>query len=589
MKKIITVFLAVVISFSLCSVGFASGLVTDKPGSGSGSSLDISSAAILNFFKSVLDSIGQSLARRTEASRYYYFSVIINDKYNSSCSVFDSSVSYKFSDEILKFYFEQYTYAEIIEDKFDSEGDVYLAAAGFSSPFSLSLLNFYTKSLSGSVDSTHSKEFDKFKSYYNTLLARYVLDQGGEAEDPNPGQSGMDIAPGYVTSEEFNEYIEYANNLNTPKGRDLFKQSYQTNTFFYSDSYRPNEQYRGSEFPLFDDTNSSAFENLYLVPFYVDNSGVSYYPNYQFHLYYVPNDDPNSDLALKLDIYQWSSDFGYTLLSNDNPFVFELLSSMKPYVISFFPFPEEKAFGYWSTQSDYVSGARLSYSCELSSMPYIDSFYSSDGTLKHLYYPGDADPFTGIHSLKSSAKLPADIGFICSKSLMEREYKDIDLSKIPSNQVINISGDTIYDYSITNPETGQTSTINNYITNNYNYPALPTTSGGGSGGVGGNVNVSGDIGVHGDVGVDITVSVPDININVNQGSGAGENGGDNVGDYIDTSGDVDVGGIISKLPQLSKGFTDYLKGFFTWLPPEIYALVVALMFIYVWKAIISRR
>ncbi len=60
----------------------------------------------------------------------------------------------------------------------------------------------------------------------------------------------------------------------------------------------------------------------------------------------------------------------------------------------------------------------------------------------------------------------------------------IDTTKIPDNYYITVGGDTIYDYNITNPATGDTTTINNYITNNYTFitnpdnPDNPGSSGG---------------------------------------------------------------------------------------------------------------
>lgn len=179
-----------------------------------------------------------------------------------------------------------------------------------------------------------------------------------------------------------------------------------------------------------------------------------------------------------------------------------------------------------------------------------------------------------------------DFGYIASATPITMEYS-IDTTKIPDNYYITISGDTVYDYSITNPETGQSDTINNYITNNYTYVTNNNPGSGSGSGLGGNITVDGKVEVGGTVGVDINVKVPDININVNQGN---VGGGDNLGDYVDTSGSVtEIGGVISKLPELSKGFTDYLKGFFTWLPTEIYGLIVLILVISVFNAIRSRR
>jgi len=403
------------------------------------------------------------------------------------------------------------------------------------------------------------------------------------------------------------DFVNKANTLTTPKGKDLFIQSFRSDSRWRSFERVNNHGalMQNPYIPLFDDTQKTQLKDLWLVPFYQDENSVQYYSDYQFHLYYVPNDDPNSDIALQMDLYKSVPEFGNLLQTPYSGIVGEFTSGTVPLSIVFNTYLSNDTNMnrgisklYILSFDDYLNGEitnTLNFTGYLSEeyLPKeIFQYKTSDGSKTLDIYKGATDfPAEKFEMCleKSTAALNEDIGFICSHSLIERTYKDIDTSKIPSNQVINITGDTIYDYSITNPETGQTSTINNYITNNYNYPALPTTSGGGSGGgTGGDVNVTGSIGVHGDVGVDVTVSVPDININVNQGNGAGGNGG-NINDYVDTSGDVDVGGIISKLPQLSKGFTDYLRGFFTWLPPEIYALIILILVIYVWKALASRR
>lgn len=60
----------------------------------------------------------------------------------------------------------------------------------------------------------------------------------------------------------------------------------------------------------------------------------------------------------------------------------------------------------------------------------------------------------------------ADYGFYVSDSAINMGDYGIDTSRIPDNYIINY-GDTVYNYTITNPSTGKSDTINNYITNNY--------------------------------------------------------------------------------------------------------------------------
>lgn len=76
-----------------------------------------------------------------------------------------------------------------------------------------------------------------------------------------------------------------------------------------------------------------------------------------------------------------------------------------------------------------------------------------------------------------------DVGYYYSNTPIVVSYT-IDTTKIPDNYYITVGGDTIYDYNITNPATGDTTTINNYITNNYTFitnpdnPDNPGSSGG---------------------------------------------------------------------------------------------------------------
>lgn len=75
-----------------------------------------------------------------------------------------------------------------------------------------------------------------------------------------------------------------------------------------------------------------------------------------------------------------------------------------------------------------------------------------------------------------------DYGFIISSSpfTLYGNQTSIEYDRIPDDYVITIDGDTIYDYPITDPSTGKSTTINNYITNNYIIAG--DDSGGGSGG-----------------------------------------------------------------------------------------------------------
>lgn len=204
---------------------------------------------------------------------------------------------------------------------------------------------------------------------------------------------------------------------------------------------------------------------------------------------------------------------------------------------------------------------------------------------------------TGVHTNGGTSSVTVcdegstcDFGFLVSATEFSTTYS-IDTTKLPTNSTVTITGDSAYDYSITDNSTGDTTTIYNYVTNNYAYPegSGGNTSGGsdsGSGGtVGGDVSVGGKVDIGGKVDVGGKV---DINVSVN-----GNNGGNgNINDWIDVnSSDVDsnVADYIELVPKLSKNFIDYMKDFFSWLPKEVYGLFIAGLVFLVVRLVFHRR
>lgn len=163
-----------------------------------------------------------------------------------------------------------------------------------------------------------------------------------------------------------------------------------------------------------------------------------------------------------------------------------------------------------------------------------------------------------------------DWGYIMSETPFElfKDQTSIDFSRIPNNYTITINGDTIYDYSITNPDTGDSTTIKKYVDDDYDFPQVPDVpdvpNPGDDSGTGGKVEVSGKIDVSGKVDVDV-------NVNVNSGSSSNPD----PGDYINPGTvDTNLDHYLEQVPELSKGFIDYLKDFFAWLPDEVYGLII---------------
>ena len=137
-----------------------------------------------------------------------------------------------------------------------------------------------------------------------------------------------------------------------------------------------------------------------------------------------------------------------------------------------------------------------------------------------------------------------------------------------------ITGDTIYDYGITNPDTGKSTTINNYINNNY---TIPSDDVGGddpsnpdSPGSGGNVTVSGNVDVSGKIEID--TKPIDININVN-----GDSGYSGTGEVPAVKFDEDIGlkNYYDWMQDQTTGFSGFMGSFFSWLPGDIVLMLCA--------------
>lgn len=608
MKKILAVALAVVFSFSFCLVGFADSLVTEKPVI-SNSSVSISMADVKSVLN-VISTITDKLQAKCYATREYYFYYMLMNKLNYSVTEFTVDTNGNitgFTNDYLFYYLKYgvvksestswYNMGHGFKDTGD--GRTYMSLCGFDCDWDWYYMGFqYTANITtvssyddylnsmSSLEKASSCYFEFF-DYYNTALAKIILSYNLQSLTLDYASNNLTDYSPVVSGSVLNEYIEEQNTLTDPKGKDLFLQSYRTATYWHTN-------YSNNFTPIFDDTNNTPLSDLYLVPFYLDDNGTYYYSDLQLHFYYIEEDDPYADRAFYVDVYKWTSGLGYVLQSGTGGVLVELLSYALPdvyYLPTNFGKNSTVSVSYGSFE-DYSNGK----------YPTTKSFSISSLSNWRYGYSPDRSSSVDLLNLNSYSSIYSnytsdvdDCGYVCSKSSIERTYSDIDTSQINNNYVVTITGDTIYDYSITNPETGESDTINNYVTNNYTYVTNNTTnnnggdsSGGSGGSVSGDVTVHGDIGVNGNVGVDINVNVPDININVNQGdttSGTDED----INDYIDTSGDVDVGGVISKLPELSKGFTDYLKGFFAWLPTEIYGLVILILVISVWNVFRSRR
>lgn len=571
MKKLFCVFFSFVI-FSCCSLTTyatvdlsKSSLVDTKVVLGDKVNLNFKS--FIDFFLSCFNSVIEYNARKVEAARgaYFYF-MLINHLSCSSPILNDSQTT--FCDEYLDYYFNQYWTAETNLDEYYSDFDVFMQAGGFDDvPFSLKKLRFQDTNFvaSGGLTDNQLKKvaIDSFKSYYNTMMARFLLANNiAGIVDPAPGKNGLEIAPAYVSSDELIEGIEKDNSNLSPKSTDLFLNSYRTQPYLY-DTYLHNGGYQNFSYPryvLFDNGVDERLKDLYFIPFGLDYDGTYYYLPFQFHFYFDSYDGTNADMALKMEVFIHTQ-LGYQIYASYTD-VFEFNSDNMPYQIAFNAGPTPPQLFVYPDEDSYINQKALKYDV-LSTMSDKELFYTSDKSDYKRYSNGAFNNFSwryDKHIVSGEVMYSGDFGFLCSKSKISTVY-DIDTSKIGKGQVVTINGDTIYNYTITNPETGDSSKFGDYITNNYTYI---TNNGGSSGGsVGGDVTVGGTIDVGGSVAVDV-------NVNVN---GAGGSGNVNPGDFTSAE-NVDLTKYYDNAVEQSTGFQKFLKAFFDFLPPELLALLL---------------
>lgn len=262
---------------------------------------------------------------------------------------------------------------------------------------------------------------------------------------------------------------------------------------------------------LYGDVNSwgnKQWDTVYVLPFVQDDFGGTYYCNSYFHFYSTRDDD----VKFNRDFVQIDS--GKVTSSNSC-----LWADNTYFAI------------YWykaNTGQIWVTGWKDFYSYNSATSVYATlpqmmdfRFVNADWNEVYPNQVYESSSFTPWNNKND------DIGFILSSEPFElvSNQTKIDYDKIPDNYTITITGDTIYDYDITNPDTGDHSTVNNYITNNYTIPGGKNddddpSSGGGSGTISGDVTVGGKVDVSGKIEID--TKPIDININVNTSGSASE-------------------------------------------------------------------
>lgn len=329
------------------------------------------------------------------------------------------------------------------------------------------------------------------------------------------------------------------------------------------------------DIPVYMNANGSwgkkNWSGVYVLLFYKDDDVSStYFAKNYFHIYSTKSGDSVSLISETFDLQssELISSFDYSWNLSDYPFVGAGFST-----------------SFTGNNNFYLSRFD-SYSSYLSDKKSGTNFYSSldIGTMISTSYK-ESDVFL-LSMLKSASFTPDinkndDWGFYLSSEPFElfANQTSIDFDKIPDNYTITINGDTIYDYSITNPDTGDTESISYYITNNYTLPENGSSGGSGSSSgtssgdvnVGGNVTVSGDVNVGGEI--IIKTDPIDINVNVNGGGSGGSGSSEASGVQFDE--DVSLNNYYDWMNEQTSGFSGFMSQFFSWLPADIVVLLCA--------------
>lgn len=304
--------------------------------------------------------------------------------------------------------------------------------------------------------------------------------------------------------------------------------------------------------------------DFYLIGFAIDDISGVYYGKYYVHVY---TKNENGSVSLITDYYSLSDGSLYqTKKGTWDIGNYPYLSMHYATGSSMFSFRGYKsASAYYG---DVISSWKTIVTSNVA-MPLSAS--DNSGTLEFTKY-------VALPSFTPDTNKSDDYGFICSSKLFElfANQTGIDFQKIPDNYIITINGDTIYNYPITDPSTGNSTTINKFIINNYIIPGKididepidppyiredPNVI------LSGNVKVDGEINIKADP-IQIKTDPIDINVNVNQGGGSGGSGSSGTSEHVDISGYLDT------LPEQSQTLTDYLKIFFDFLPPQLLAVLL---------------
>lgn len=320
---------------------------------------------------------------------------------------------------------------------------------------------------------------------------------------------------------------------------------------------------------------SHGWNGVYLLSFYIGPSG-EYYGQVYYHFYATKS---GKYIYMHCDQYYLSDNSLYCV---ESPKEIDL-DSFSYYAFTYFGKGDTpKVFSYGDV-SFYLSQSDMAFwgngdgrSPGISISRYFSnamrSSVLSDTTqynLRNLRLDSDFIPWASGGG--------CDWGYLLSDEpfTLYCNQDPVDLTPIPDDYTITVTGgDDIYDYILIDPDTGDSSTIGDYIINNYSFtinnPSTDDPSGGGSSGgtVSGDVIVGGTVTVSGDI--NIKSDPIDINVNVNGGGSSGSSA-----EGVQFDEDVSLNNYYDWMNEQTTGFSGFMSEFLSWLPPPVITMLCA--------------
>lgn len=363
-----------------------------------------------------------------------------------------------------------------------------------------------------------------------------------------------------LSAEKFQEIITRLNEQYSPKNTNK-RHSWQTDKAFLKDEYTLSFFCEGYFF-------NSNLTDVYCIPFYYagDDIGKYYYSLYQLHYYQEVTQDEsgNNVITLYCEYWDWFNKGEHNVMSLGNHYSstrykrYMGFSQSEPYM------------NEYSVYSDYLSGrfgtSRVhSFPSGIKPFLLYDLSDLSLNTRSYWYELARSDGHSLLQANTSeniASVNNADMGLFFGSEPLNMGAYDIDFTKFPDDYSVVANGDTIYDYTIINNTSGDTSTIYNYITNNYTFPApntpttptTPNTPTNPGGDLTGNITVSGDVTVGGQV---------DLNVNVNVNS---DSSGSSVTIDSPDLSDVAISDWYDWMKDSTSDLSGFLSDFLSWLP-----------------------